>query len=665
MDKKTIIQEKIRLLNEASKAYYQDSSEIISNFEYDKLYDELLELENETGIVMANSPTQKVGYEILSDLPKEKHPKPMLSLDKTKDREALASWLGSQEGLLSWKLDGLTIVLTYEEGKLIKALTRGNGQVGEVITNNARVFANLPLSVPYKGRLVIRGEAVIKYSDFRKINETIDDADAKYKNPRNLCSGSVRQLNNQITAERNVQFFAFSLVEAEGVDFKGSRHEQLDWLKKQGFDVVFYKCVNKNNIIETIDWFENTITENDFPSDGLVLIYDDIEYGASLGNTSKFPRDAIAFKWRDQIAETVLEKIEWNASRTGLINPVAIFRPVELEGTTVSRASVHNISVMRTLKLGIGDKITVYKANMIIPQISENLTGSDNVKIPCHCPVCGVDTQIKNDNGVETLTCPNPKCLAKQIKSFVLFVSRDAMNMDGLSEATIEKLIGYGLIKEFADLFRVENYKEQITSMEGFGKKSFENLLDAIETAKDTTPERLLYALGVPNIGISNAKLIAKACRNSFEKMMKLRYEDLILIEGIGPIMAKCYVEFFEDSSNLKNVKDLLEVIRLDESYKESGKLFEGKTFVITGSLEAFENRQAAKAEIEKHGGKVAGSVSSKTSFLINNDTTSASSKNKKAAELGVKIIDEKTLMQWLENGNISITDIREREDNA
>jgi DNA ligase (NAD+) len=652
-DKKSLMKEKIEILNRASKAYYQDAEEMMSNFEYDKLYDELAALEAETGMILAGSPTQNVGYEVLSDLPKERHPERMLSLDKTKDRQALAEWLAGQKGLLSWKLDGLTIVLTYEEGKLVKALTRGNGDVGEVITNNARVFANVPVEIPHKGRLVLRGEAVIKYSDFEKINASIGDADAKYKNPRNLCSGSVRQLNNRITAERNVNFFAFSLVEAAGVDFAGSRQKQMMWLCDQGFDVVEYRMVDAENVVDAVGYFEAAVADNDLPSDGLVLSLDDIDYSRSLGTTAKFPRDSIAFKWQDQVAETTLKEIEWSASRTGLINPVAIFEPVELEGTTVSRASVHNISVMRDLKLGLGDTITVYKANMIIPQIAENLTGSNAIEVPESCPVCGEKTTVKNDNGVETLYCTNEACLAKQIKRFTLFVSRDAMNIDGLSEATIEKLIAKGLIRELADLFALEQYREQITAMEGFGEKSFENLASSIEKAKDTTPERLLYSLGIPGIGVANAKVIVKACGRKWDKAVALTREELIEIDGIGEIMADAYVSYFDDDTKRKEAEDVRAMVRLDETEEETADFLEGKTFVITGSLQHYENRDALKAEIQRAGGKVAGSVSAKTAYLINNDLQSTSGKNKKAKELGIPIIDEETIKTWIETGVI------------
>ena len=642
------IKELVEILNHASKAYYQESREIMTNHEYDALYDELVSLEKETGIVLSGSPTVNVGYEVLSNLPKEKHPSKMLSLDKTKDAEQLASWLGDKEGLLSWKLDGLTVVLTYEEGKLSKAVTRGNGEIGEVVTSNARVFANLPLNIDFKGRLVLRGEAVISYDDFEKINSEIDDEGAKYKNPRNLCSGSVRQLDNRVTAERNVRFYAFALVSAEGMTFN-ARSRQMEWLADQGFECVTWRKVHGGDEIpSTVEWFAQHIAENPIPSDGLVLIYDDIEYGLSLGTTAKFPRDSIAFKWKDEIKETTLKEIEWSASRTGLINPVAIFEPVELEGTTVSRASVHNISVMRELALGIGDKIKVYKANMIIPQIAENITKSNNVEIPDRCPVCGGKTTVKEENGVKTLNCVNPECLAKHIKRLTLFVSRDAMNIEGLSEATIEKFVAEGMIKELADVFRLERFRERIVEMEGFGEKSFENLIASVNKARKTTPERLLYGLGIPGIGKANARLIARACGGSWEEIQSLDEDRLVAIEGIGDIMAAGFVKFFREQKNTESVKDILREVTLDETIEKTGSTLTGKTFVITGSLEHFANRDELKDRIEKAGGKVAGSVSSKTSYLINNDLLSTSGKNKKAKELGIEIIDEETIMAWL-----------------
>jgi len=642
MDKLERIKELVELLNKAGKSYYSEGQEIMSNYEYDALYDELKKLEEETGCVLSNSPTVNVGYEVLSELPKERHDSPMLSLDKTKDREALRDWLGEQKGVLSWKLDGLTIVLTYEDGKLSKAVTRGNGEIGEIITNNARVFKNVPVTIPYKGKLVLRGEAIITYSDFNRINEEIPEMDAKYKNPRNLCSGSVRQLNNKITKERNVNFFAFALVSADNVDFKNSRAYQFEWLKKQGFEVVEYKMVDRDNIIDTIAWFEKTIVNNDFPSDGLVIIYDDIAYGESLGRTAKFPRNAMAFKWTDETADTVLRQIEWSASRTGLINPVAIFDPVELEGTKVSRASVHNISIMEGLKLGIGDNIRVFKANMIIPQIAANLTESGNISVPEVCPLCGQPTRISEVNDVKTLYCDNPECQAKHVKSFALLVSRDALNIDGLSEATLEKFIQKGFIKDKTDIFHLDKFKDEIVAMEGFGEKSYANLIEAVEKAKDTDLVRVLYGLGIDNIGLSTAKIIVKKLKGDPQAVLSVTAQELTDINGIGEVIAEAFVRYFADEKKKEEYIRLLGEVRLKE-IEESQETEElaGKTFVITGNVTHFANRKELKELIERMGGKVTGSVTGNTSYLINNDSMSQSTKNKTAAKLGVPVITE------------------------
>jgi len=638
------------ILLQASRAYYQESREMMSNFEYDKLYDELLKLEDETGIVLAGSPSQKVGYESLSELPKEAHESPMLSLDKTKDVEALQEWLGSQKGLLSWKLDGLTIVLTYEGGSLVKAVTRGNGEIGEVITNNARVFANVPLRIAYQGQLILRGEAVIRYSDFNRINEEIGDADARYKNPRNLCSGSVRQLNNEITAQRNVHFQAFSLVRADGVDFANSRQKQFEWLKSQGFDVVDYQETDRETLPEAVRQFAEKIQSYDIPSDGLVLLMDDIAYGDSLGRTAKFPRNSIAFKWADEIRETRICEIEWSASRTGLINPVAIFEPVELEGTTVSRASVHNISIMEALKLGEGDTITVYKANMIIPQIAENLTRSGTIRIPDHCPVCGGQTQIRQVGEVRSLYCTNPDCQAKKIKSFALFVSRDALNIDGMSEATLEKFIAAGFIHEFADIFHLDRHEESIITMEGFGQKSYDNLVAAVKTASHTTLPRMIYGLGIPGIGTANARMLCREFHSDFDRLRHAQQEELVLVDGIGQVLADAWVSYFSLEKNNEQVDRLLAELTIEqEEESQTAAVFAGMTFVITGSVEHFANRKELQAAIEVRGGKATGSVTSKTTYLINNDVTSNSSKNKKAKELGVPIISEKDFLAMLE----------------
>lgn len=639
------MKELIPLLTQASRAYYQEDRELMSNYEYDKLYDELVKLEAETGITLAGSPTTMVGYEALEELPKEAHEKPMLSLDKTKDVETLRSFVGTHKTLLSWKLDGLTIVLTYQDGKLEKAVTRGNGVIGEVITNNARVFKNIPLQISHKGNLVLRGEAIITYSDFEKINSEIEDVDAKYKNPRNLCSGSVRQLNNEITAKRNVHFYAFSLVQAEGVDFQNSVEQQFLWLQKQGFDVVEYRAVTQETLDDAMQYFEHQVSENDFPSDGLVALYDDIAYGASLGSTAKFPRNAFAFKWKDEIKETTLREIEWSPSRTGLINPVAIFEPVELEGTTVSRASVHNVSILKELQLGIGDKIQVYKANMIIPQIAENLTRSGNLEIPHSCPVCQKEARVLKTNEVESLYCMNPDCQAKKIKSFTLFVSRDAMNIDGLSEATLEKFILKGFIKDFGDIFEISRYKDQIVEMEGFGEKSYENLISSLENAKHTTLPRVLYSLGIANIGLANAKVICREFEYDVEKLIHASGEEINAIEGIGPVIAKAFTDYFNNEENLKKFRHLMSHLELEEVKKEENQTFAGKQFVITGSVVHFANRSQLKEFIEQRGGKVTGSVTSKTDYLINNDTTSNSSKNKKAKELGIPILSEEDFL--------------------
>ena len=649
--KKQRMQELVQLLNQAGKAYYQDAKEIMSNHEYDRLYDELLVLEQELGITMANSPTVNVGYEVLSELPKERHEKPMLSLDKTKETDRLKEFVGEKKAVISWKLDGLTIVLTYENGELKKAVTRGNGEVGEVITNNAKVFQNVPLRIAYRGELILRGEAVIGYRDFEKINEEIEDVDAKYKNPRNLCSGSVRQLNNEITARRNVQFYAFSLVKAEGVDFQNSRNIQLEWLKEQGFDVVEHYEVTKDTLEERVRFFAEHIEENDIPSDGLVLTYDDIAYGQSLGSTAKFPRDSFAFKWADEIRETTLREIEWSPSRTGLINPVAIFDPVELEGTTVSRASVHNLSIMEELELGIGDTIQVYKANMIIPQIAENLTRSGMAPVPECCPACGGETEIRQVSDTKTLYCTNPDCGAKHIKAFSLFVSRDALNIDGLSEATLEKFITRGFISHFSDIFHLERYGEEIRSMEGFGEKSYKNLQDSIEKARTTTLPKLIYGLGIANIGLSNAKMICRAFDYDVEKMLQADVEALNEIQGVGDVIARAFVDYFAVEDHREEFFRLLAEVKIpEEETTQEEQIFAGMNFVITGSVEHFANRNEVKEVIESKGGKVTGSVTSKTNWLINNDVESTSSKNKKARELGIPIISEDTFLKMIGN---------------
>lgn len=640
------IKELVKILNEAAKAYYQLDTEIMSNLEYDALYDELQELEKETGLILSGSPTQKVGYEILSELPKERHAAPMLSLDKTKSVEDLAEWLKDKKGVMSWKMDGLTVVLTYEGGTLVKAVTRGNGEIGEVITNNAKVFANLPRSISYKNELVIRGEAVITYSDFDRINATIEDIDARYKNPRNLCSGSVRQLNNQITAERNVHFFAFNVLDTGDQAIDATMNSKFDFLAEMGFEVVEHCDVTAKTMADVVKRFADKIATNDFPSDGLVLSYDDVAYGRNLGRTAKFPRDSIAFKWADEQAETILRHIEWSPSRTGLINPVAVFDPVSLEGTSVSRASVHNVSIVKQLALGVGDTIKVYKANMIIPQISENLTKSGNTEIPGECPACHGETVIKRENDVETLYCPNPGCPAKAIKLFTHFVSRNAMNIDGLSEATLEKFIDCGFLKELYDIYHIDRYREEIIKMEGFGEKSYDNMIASIDTSRETELARVLYGIGILNVGNATAKLICRHFKNDIDAIMNADVADYAEIEGIGEVIAEGIVAYFADANNIRVLREILKEVHVVAEENDKEQDLAGKTFVITGSLNHFANRDEMKKLIEDRGGKVSGSVSAKTSYLINNDVMSSSSKNKKAKSLGIPIISEEDFLQ-------------------
>lgn len=649
MDKKKRIKELVEILNKAAKSYYVDAVEIMPNIEYDKLYDELLELEKETNVVLSNSPTQNVGYEIAGELPKKAHESPMLSLDKTKSVEDLREWLGDNKALLSWKMDGLTIVLTYRDGELAEAVTRGNGTIGEVITNNAKNFQNIPLKIEFKGELILRGEAIIKYSDFKRINDAIEDAAAKYKNPRNLCSGSVRQLNPAVTKSRMVYCNIFNVVKADGIDFENSKAKQFEWVKSEGFDVVEYKFTDSKSIADDIAEFESKIESNDIPSDGLVLLLDDIALGERLGSTSKFPRNAMAFKWSDERQITKLKYIEWSPSRTGLINPVAVFEPVELEGTTVSRASLHNVSIFEDLMLGVGDEISVYKANMIIPQVYENLTKSNTEKIPDICPACGSHASIKQDNESKVLLCTNPDCQIKHIKQYALMASRDALNIDGLSESTLEKFLSKGFIKNDSDIFKLDRYKDEIVNMEGFGKRSYEKLMAALEEAKHTNVARFLYSLGINGIGSANAKMIAKYFDNDIDKIITAGKDELLEIEGIGEVLANSIVEFFKDSKNIENVKSLREILIFEAEESAGSDSFAGKVFVITGSLEHFTNRNELKELIENNGGKVSGSVSSKTNFLINNDTASNSSKNKKAKELGVEIISEEDFLKLLE----------------
>ena len=638
------MKELVSLLNSASKAYYQQDKEIMSDKDYDALYDELVALEAETGIVLSDSPTQKVGYTVLSNLTKVEHPSPMLSLDKTKEVPRLAEFLGDNVGLLSYKMDGLTVVLTYENGSLKQALTRGNGVIGEDITHNARTFKNIPLSLDFKGELVLRGEAVISFKDFEEINSRLAPED-EYKNPRNLCSGTVRQLNSEICAQRSVCFIAFSLVSAKGMNF-ANKSDGMDWLDKRGFDTVKRKFVNKDTVAAAVREFEEFIPQNPFATDGLVLTYDNIAYSVSLGSTAKFPRDSIAFKWADETAETTLREIEWSASRTGLINPIAVFDPVELEGTTVERASLHNVSIVKNLMLGIGDTITVYKANMIIPQVAENLTKSGNAPIPDTCPVCGGKTALVSLRDGEALRCPNPNCKAKLVHGLAHFVSRDAMNIEGLSESTLEKFIALGLLNDFTDIYSLHKHRDIIVNTEGFGEKSYENLVSAIEKSKKAGLPNFIYALGIDNVGLGNAKLLCKKYNYDLDRIIAADAEELLMVDGFGDVIAASLEKYFKDEKNLELVSKMRTILEFDiPKTDNTALLLDGKIFVITGDVHHFKNRKELQAKIEALGGKATGSVSAKTSYLINNDVTSNSSKNKKAKELGIPIISEEDFL--------------------
>lgn len=648
MNKLNRMKELVEILNQAAKVYYQGHDEIMSNYDYDRQYDELLRLEEETGTVLAGSPTISVGYETLSELPKEAHISPMLSLNKTKEVSELENFLGDQEGVLSLKLDGLSVIITYENGELKKALTRGNGEIGEVITNNAKVFENLPHKISFQGTLVIRGEALIKYSDFKKMNEELFDVAEQYKNPRNLCSGSVRQLNNEITAKRHVNYIVYNMITTDFEKKFETREEEIIWLASLGFEIVPFRKVNRDTISDVVQMFSKEIQSNDLPSDGLVLAFDNLAYSKSLGRTAKFPKDSIAFKWQDELALTKLKEVEWSASRTGLINPVAIFEPVELEGTTVSRASIHNISIMRELALGYGDEIAVYKANMIIPQIQTNHTKSNTIVIPDTCPVCHGETKILNENGSEVLICTNKDCYAKKVKAFSHFVSRNAMNIDGLSEATIEKIIGKGFLHEFPDFYHLKEHRLVLEQMEGFGEKSCDNLFQAIENSRKTTMPRLIYSLGIKGIGLSMAKLICRHFSYTLSEMSKLTVEDLTGIDGVGEVLAESFVRYFNDSKNQDMLKRLWNEVSIEESESLEEQFLEGLTFVITGSLNHFTNRDACKEVIEKFGGKVTGSVTKNTNYLVNNNVNSTSGKNKKAKELEIPIISEEDLLELL-----------------
>lgn len=637
------MKELIKQLNAAAEAYYNSEQEIISNKEYDALYEELQTLEAKLG-ALPESPTQRVGEKATGSRPKVSHEHPALSLDKTKEINILQKWLGyDKEGILSWKMDGLTIVITFMGGHMIQAVTRGDGFIGEDITDNAASFFGIPAEIPFMGKVIIRAEAVITYDEFIRINEELPADAEPYKNPRNLTSGTVRLLNG--IRDRIVESHAFELVEMEGGKPQYIK-EQFELLQAWGFKVVDHILVSGENLENQVYNLEKSIEQNPFPSDGLVLTYNDSVYGESLGVTGKFPRNAIAFKWEDETYNTILKEIEWSASRTGLLTPVAVYDPVEVDGSTISRASLFNVSYLQNLQLGIGDHILVYKANKIIPQLSDNLTKSNTAIIPTHCPICGGETSMltRESDGrkVHTLVCTNSKCPAKHLGRFSRFVCRDAMNIIGVSEKTLKRMIDMGYLHDLTDIYRLENYRAEIEAMEGFGKKSADKLFASIIASKVVEPWRFLYALDIPNVGRDASKKILRICGGSIEGFVKRIQsgEDFLDAEDVGDVTNQLILEWKKDEEKVKEMLELMELMQFTRS-KGAADVLKGKTVVITGKLKTFKNRDELIAFVEDNGGKVAGSVSANTSYLINNDVNSASSKNIKAKSLGVPIISE------------------------
>lgn len=652
------IKELNQQLNQYRDSYYNNSVSEISDYEYDKLFDELKRLEEETNIVMANSPTHTVGYEVKSKLEKVKHSHPMLSLDKTKSVDELKKFAGSQDCLLTCKMDGLTVLLTYENGKLIQAETRGNGEIGEDITHNAKVFENIPLYIDYLGYLEVEGEAIITYSDFEKINSRLPE-DEKYKNPRNLATGSVRQLDNSIAAKRYVKFIVWKVQKIEDeIENNNSFLHRLLFAKQLGFDVVplltySNNTSDKEDCEEMIENLRKYAANKGFPIDGLVMTYNDILYGESLGVTDHHPKHSLAFKFYDDIYPTKLLDVEFTMGKTGILTPTAIFEPVEIDGTIVERASLHNLSIMNNLGITHkGQVVNVYKANAVIPQIDsveeDNVEVTDNnIIIPAeNCPICGADTKIVKDNNSEILVCSNPDCKGKFLGKLSHFVSKNAINIDGLSEQTLQKFIELGWVSNFQDIYRLINHNKDMAVLDGFGKRSTNKLITAIENSRKTTLDRFIYALSIPLIGRSTSKDIAKYCNNDINVFMKVMIENkahdfINSIDGFGDVMYKSLYDWWNEYClSFFELSKEFYFETTNENNNSSVDLL-GKVFVITGGLNHYKNRDELIRTIEQLGGKVSGTVSKKTSYLINNDTKSKSGKNKKAIDLGIQIISE------------------------
>lgn len=644
----------ISLIDKYRNEYYNEDREEVDNKEYDRLKDELDELERKAGFVLSNSPSLKVGCEVTSKLPKYTFKKPMLSLSKTKEVSGLQQFLSDKDGILSWKMDGLTVVVAYNNGELVSAITRGNGEIGEVITQNAKHFRNLPLRIPYKGKLVLRGEAVMTYSDFERINKgLVTSGDELKKNPRNLCSGTVRSVDSSVTKNRGVYWYAFELVSAD-CEIPNDIDKQFKWLNNNGFDTVQFMVVNSSNVVQAVMQFESIVESKklDIPTDGLVLTYRDKKYGESLGVRAKSPRHSIAFKWEDEAVETKVIDIEWSPSRNGLITPVAIFEPVDIEGSTVSRASLHNVSIFAEKQLGYGDRIKVYKANMIIPQVLDNLDRTATCQIPGQCPCCGEPTVLHQDpkSGVYTLWCENSECAAKGTRSFEHFVARDAMNIDGVSTSTLNTLIECRIISDYASIYHINEHADEIINLEGFGYTSFMNIVNAVEKSRNVKPANLIYALGIPNIGLTTAKLICKHFGNDLVKTVTASYNDLINIDGIGDTIADSFTAYFADKNNAEAFVRLTKELNIIQEAVSNNTEMNGITICVTGDVHIFKNRRAIKDIVENLGGKLTGSVSKSTSYLVTNDTTSGSRKNKAAQEYGIPILTEQ---QFIEKFNL------------